>query len=284
MLIKINDRGDPALDVYVRLTGAQLRHSIESECGVMIAESPTVIDVALDAGCQPISILTDERLLSSDAVMSAISRCEAKDPSFPVYTASRDVLTAITGFELTRGALAAFARPSEPSLDSILTSSRRIAVLEAVTDSTNVGALFRSAAALGVDAVLVSPTCCDPLCRRALRVSMGTVLLIPRCHIGTKPEDWPCRGIDILHSYGFKAVSMALRHDTVDIDDPILMNEEKLAIILGTEGTGLTEQTIALSDYTVKIPMEHGVDSLNVAAAGAVAFWQLTRKNKEVRK
>ena len=278
MLIKINDRGDHALDVYVRLTGAQLRHAKESESGVMIAESPTVIDVALSAGCRPISILTDERLLSQETVQKTVARCEAIDPSFPVYTAPRDVLTAITGFELTRGALAAFARPDEPTLDAILSGSRRVAVLEAVTDSTNVGALFRSAAALGVDAVLVSPTCCDPLCRRALRVSMGTVLLVPWCHIGEKCEDWPRTGIDILHSYGFKTVSMALRHDTVDIDDPALINEDKLAIILGTEGTGLTEQTISLSDYTVKIPMERGVDSLNVAAAGAIAFWQLTRK------
>ena len=277
MLIDIKDINDPALDVYVRLTGAQLRQGIEAERGVFIAESPTVIEVALSAGCIPISMLTDERLLSSEAVRNIIARGESEYRDFPVYSASRELLTALTGFELTRGSLAAFYRPTPKTPEQVLNGARRVAILEAVTDSTNVGALFRSAAALGIDAVLVSPTCCDPLCRRAVRVSMGTVLLVPWARIGDTPADWPRNGIAKLHSLGFRTVSMALRRDTVDIDDPILASEDKLAIILGTEGTGLTDETITLSDYTVKIPMERGVDSLNVGAAGAIAFWQLTR-------
>ena len=277
MLIDIKDINDPALDVYVRLTGAQLRQGIESERGVFIAESPTVIEVALSAGCIPISMLTDERLLSSEAVRNIIARCESEYRDFPVYSASRELLRALTGFELTRGSLAAFYRPTPKTPEQVLNGARRVAILEAVTDSTNVGALFRSAAALGIDAVLVSPTCCDPLCRRAVRVSMGTVLLLPWARIGDTLADWPANGIAKLHSLGFRTVSMALRRDTVDIDDPILASEDKLAIILGTEGTGLTDETITLSDYTVKIPMERGVDSLNVGAAGAIAFWQLTR-------
>lgn len=278
MLIDIKDINDPALDVYVRLTGAQLRQGIEAERGIFIAESPTVIEVALCAGCIPISMLTDERLISSEGVKSIIERCEREHPGFPVYTASRELLTRLTGFELTRGSLAAFFRPEAKTVEDLVKGARRVAILEAVSDSTNVGALFRSAAALGIDAVLVSPTCCDPLCRRAVRVSMGTVLLVPWARIGESASDWPAAGIAKLHSLGFKTVSMALRRDTVDIDDPVLLSEDKLAIILGTEGTGLTDETITLSDYTVRIPMERGVDSLNVGAAGAIAFWQLTRR------
>lgn len=270
-IIQITDFSDPALDVYVRLTGAQLRNRLEPEKGIFIAESPTVIGVAMDAGCEPISLLTDERLLGG-AVEALIKRLPE---SVPVYTASRDLLTALTGFELTRGALCAMRRPPLPTVESLCENARRIAVLEGVTDSTNIGALFRSAAALGMDAVLVTPTCCDPLCRRAVRVSMGTVFQVPWTRIGNVLADWPSVGMERLHKTGFKTCAMALRDDSVSIDDPRLASEEKLAVILGTEGDGLARDTIATCDYTVRIPMSHGVDSLNVAAAGAVAFWEL---------
>ena len=275
-LIKITDFSAPELDVFVRLTGAQLRNKLEPEKGIFIAESPTVIEVALNAGCEPIALLTDERLIGG-AVEKIIRKCTERDPDFPIYTAEREVLSSLTGFELTRGALCAMKRPSLPTVEELCRDARRVAVLEEVADSTNIGALFRSAAALGIDAVLITPTCCDPLCRRAVRVSMGTVFQVPFTRIGDAPADWPEKGIERLHALGFKTAAMALRDDTVSIDDPRLKEEKKLAIILGTEGDGLKKQTIAESDYTVKIPMAHGVDSLNVAAAGAVAFWQLTR-------
>ena len=275
-LIKITDFSAPELDVFVRLTGAQLRNKLEPEKGIFIAESPTVIEVALNAGCEPIALLTDERLIGG-AVEKIIRKCTERDPDFPIYTAEREVLSSLTGFELTRGALCAMKRPVLPTAEELCRDARRVAVLEEVADSTNIGALFRSAAALGIDAVLITPTCCDPLCRRAVRVSMGTVFQVPFTRIGDAPADWPEKGIERLHALGFKTAAMALRDDTVSIDDPRLKEEKKLAIILGTEGDGLKKQTIAESDYTVKIPMSHGVDSLNVAAAGAVAFWQLTR-------
>jgi tRNA G18 (ribose-2'-O)-methylase SpoU len=275
-LIKITDFSAPELDVFVRLTGAQLRNKLEPEKGIFIAESPTVIEVALNAGCEPIALLTDERLIGG-AVEKIIRKCTERDPDFPIYTAEREVLSSLTGFELTRGALCAMKRPALPTVEELCRDARRVAVLEEVADSTNIGALFRSAAALGIDAVLITPTCCDPLCRRAVRVSMGTVFQVPFTRIGDSPADWPEKGIERLHALGFKTAAMALRDDTVSIDDPRLKEEKKLAIILGTEGDGLKKQTIAESDYTVKIPMSHGVDSLNVAAAGAVAFWQLTR-------
>ena len=271
-IIQITDFNDPALDIYVRLTGAQLRNKLEPEKGIFIAESPTVIEVAMQGGCEPVSILTDERLLNG-AVEKIIEKCG----DIPVYTASRDLLTKMTGFELTRGALCAMKRPALHTVEELLKNARRVAVLEAVTDSTNIGALFRSAAALGVDAVLVTPTCCDPLCRRAVRVSMGTVFLVPWTKIGETAADWPEAGMARLNELGFKTVAMALTDKSVSIDDPTLKSEEKLAIILGTEGDGLTKTTIASCDYTVRIPMKHGVDSLNVAAAGAVAFWELTK-------
>ncbi|MBQ8371422.1 MAG: RNA methyltransferase [Clostridia bacterium] len=274
-IIRIEDFSDPALDVYVRLTGAQLRRSKESEKGIFIAESPTVIDVALASGCKPISLLTDSRLINSD-VADVIGRCRAHGAT--IYTAEREMLTRLTGFELTRGALCAMKRPDMPTVEEVCAGKHRIAVLEAVTDSTNIGAAFRSAAALGIDGVLVTPTCCDPLCRRALRVSMGTVLRVPWTVIGRSNEDWPGEGMNVLHALGFKTVAMALTDDSVGIDDPVLMAEERLAIILGTEGDGLARETIASCDYTAKIPMSAGVDSLNVAAAGAVAFWQLRYK------
>ena len=272
-IIRIDDYNAPEIDVYARLTGAQLRNRLEPEKGVFIEESPTVIDVAMNAGCEPISLLTDERLLTGDAVKKIIEKCG----DLPIYTVERDVLTRMTGFELTRGALCAMRRPILPHFSDLVKDARRIAVLEGVTDSTNIGALFRSAAALGIDAVLVTPTCCDPLCRRAVRVSMGTIFQVPWTTIGECASDWPHHGIDELKNLGFKTVAMALSDNSVSIDDEKLLSEEKLAIILGTEGDGLAKSTIADCDYTAKIPMSHGVDSLNVAAAGAVAFWQLTR-------
>lgn len=271
-IIHINDFSDPALDVYVRLTGAQLRNKLEPEKGIFIAESPTVIEVAMQGGCEPISLLTEERLING-AVSGIIEKCG----DIPIYTADRELLTKMTGFELTRGALCAMRRPAPISVEDLLKNAKRVAVLEEVADSTNIGALFRSAAALGIDAVLVTPTCCDPLCRRAVRVSMGTVFLVPWAKIGEEPSDWPEKGFDTLHALGFKTVAMALTDKSVSIDDPELKAEERLAIILGTEGTGLNKATIEGSDYTVRIPMKHGVDSLNVAAAGAVAFWELTK-------
>ncbi len=268
-IIHITDFNDPALNVYVRLTGAQLRNKLEPEKGIFIAESPTVIEVAMQGGCEPVSLLTDERLLATGGVEKIIEKCG----DIPIYTADRDLLTKMTGFELTRGALCAMRRPALPSLEELLQNARRIAVLEAVADSTNIGAIFRSAAALGIDAVLVTPTCCDPLCRRAVRVSMGTVFLVPWTRIDNLPDG----GLKRLNSFGFKTVAMALTDKSVSIDDPLLRSEERLAIILGTEGDGLSASTIEGCDYTVKIPMKHGVDSLNVAAAGAVAFWELTK-------
>ena len=273
-IIKVESLDRPELDVFVRLTGAQLRSRLEPERAIFIAESPTVIEVALSAGCVPVSILTDERLLRG-AVSGIIERCNAILPDIPVYTADRDTLKDITGFELTRGALCAMRRPSYKSVEEVCRGARRIAVLEGIADSTNIGAIFRSAAALGIDAVLVTPTSCDPLSRRALRVSMGTVLQVPWTRVGEKHTDWPDKGLEALRALGFKTAAMALTDESVSIEDEALASEEKLAIILGTEGDGLAKATIASCDYTVKIPMSHGVDSLNVAAASAVAFWQL---------
>lgn len=272
-IIRITDIKAPELDVYVRLTGAQLRCRLEEEKGIFIAESPTVIEVALKAGCVPISLLTDTRLLGTD-VEKIIELCKRHGEDFPIYTAERSVLREMTGFELTRGALCAMKRPKLKSVDEIISGARRIAVLEEIADSTNIGAIFRSAAALGVDAVLVTPTSCDPLSRRALRVSMGTVLQVPWTRIGACASDWP-KDIELLKAHGFKTLAMALSDDSVSIEDERLKKEERLAIILGAEGDGLAKETIASCDYTVKIPMSHGVDSLNVAAASAVAFWQL---------
>ena len=277
-IIEIKDFSAPELDVFVRLTGAQMRNKLESEKGIFIAESPTVIDVSLDAGCRPLSLLTDERLLGGGAVDKIIKKCGEFSENVPVYTASRDVLRNITGFELTRGALCAMRRPILKSAEEICRGARRIAVLEEIADSTNIGAIFRSAAALGIDAVLITPTCCDPLCRRALRVSMGTVMQVPWTRICDTPQDWAEGGVAKLQSLGFKCCAMALSDNSVSIDDENLAREERLAIILGTEGDGLSRKTIADCDYTAKIPMSHGVDSLNVAAASAVAFWQLSRR------
>lgn len=283
-IIEIENIEAPELDVYVRLTGAQLRNKLEPERGIFIAESPTVIEVALNSGYTPVSLLTDKRLING-AVEGIIEQCAKKhgteEHPFPVYTADRDTLAAIVGFELTRGALCAMRREREPSVDEILSGANRIAVLEAVADSTNIGALIRSAAALNIDAVLITPTCCDPLCRRAIRVSMGTVFQIPWARIGKTEREWQTEGIALLRERGFLTCAMALSDNSVGIDDEIIEKSEKIAIILGTEGTGLARETIAAADRTVRIPMSHGVDSLNVAAAGAIAFWQIGRYNKK---
>ncbi len=273
-IINIESLSIPELDCYVRLTGAQLKSRLDAGRGVIIVESPAVIEVALERGYEPISLLTDERLLHG-AVKNIINSCSRLREDFPVYVAKREVLEELTGFALTRGALCAMKRPPQSSLDELLCSARRIAVLEGIADSTNVGALFRSAAALGVDAVLVTPTCCDPLCRRAVRVSMGTVFQVPWARLGADGEP---TDVEALKRYGFKCAAMALLDDSVNIDNKALLSEERLAIILGTEGTGLDKRTIAACDYTVCIPMSNGVDSLNVAAAGAIAFFQITRK------
>ena len=281
-IIEINDINAPELDVFVRLTGAQLRNKLEPEKGVFIAESPTVIEVALNSGYTPVSLLTDKRLING-AVEGIIKRCAEAcwdlDGGFPVYTADKETLASLVGFELTRGALCAMRREAERSAEDVILDAKRIAVLEGVTDSTNIGALIRSAAALNIDAVLITPTCCDPLCRRAIRVSMGTVFQIPWARISKTEREWQTEGIEMLKRNGFLTCAMALSDDSVGIDDEIIEKSEKIAIILGTEGTGLAKETIAAADRTVRIPMSHGVDSLNVAAAGAIAFWQVGRYN-----
>ena len=271
-IIEIESLDTPALAVYSRLTENQLKNRLNPDEAIFIAESPVVIEVAMQGGCEPLSLLTDKRLLGGD-----VERIIEKCGDIPVYTAERELLKNITGFELTRGCLAAMRRPKARSTKEVTRGARRIAVLENITDATNIGAIFRSAAALGIDAVLTTPSCCDPLSRRAVRVSMGTVFLVPFAEICETKEEWDVRGIDALHALGFKTAAMALTDDSVGISDERLKAEERLAILLGTEGTGLQKKTISDSDYTVKIPMYHGVDSLNVAAAGAVAFWELTK-------
>ncbi|MBR4291449.1 MAG: RNA methyltransferase [Oscillospiraceae bacterium] len=272
-VIEITDFTTPELDVYARLTEAQLLNREEPAKGLFIAESPKVIERALDAGCQPVSLLMERRHIDSQA-KAVIARCG----DIPVYTSDLDILTKLTGFQLTRGVLCAMRRPALKSVEETLQDSKRIVILENVMNPTNVGAIFRSAAALGMDAVLLTPGCSNPLYRRAARVSMGTVFQIPWTFIGSSMADWPEDGIQKLRSLGFKTAAMALRDDSVSIDDPKLLAEEKLAIILGSEGDGLTNDTIADCDYTVRIPMYHDVDSLNVAAASAVAFWQLRNR------
>ena len=272
-IIEITDFHAPELDPYARLTQNQLRNRLEPEKGIFIAESPKVIDRALDAGYEPVSLLMERRQITGPAA-GILSRCG----DAPVYTADRELLAALTGFELTRGVLCAFRRPAPHPVEELCRDARRVAVLEGIVDSTNVGAIFRSAAALNMDAVLINPSCCDPLCRRAVRVSMGTVFQVPWGQLGDSPADWPEKGMDVLHALGFKTAAMALSDRSVSIDDEQLAREPKLAIVLGTEGDGLAAGTIASCDYTVKIPMSHGVDSLNVAAASAVAFWQLGKQ------
>ena len=268
-IIEITSFADPRLDVYARLTEAQLLNRFEPAKGMFIAESPKVIHRALDAGCEPVSLLMERKDIDGSA-RDIIARC----PEIPVFTADEEVLCSLTGYHLTRGVLCAMRRPILPTVEEICSKANRIVILENVQNPTNVGAIFRSAAALGMDAVLLTPGCSNPLYRRSARVSMGTVFQIPWTYTGP----WPEEGMAQLKSLGFKTASMALSDDSVSIDDEKLMAEEKLAVLMGSEGDGLTETTIAQSDYTVKIPMYHGVDSLNVAAASAVAFWQLRKK------
>ena len=268
-IIEITDFAAPELDVYARLTEGQLLNRHEPEKGIFIAESPKVIGRALDAGCVPISLLMEKKHVESQAG-ELLGRCG----EIPVYTAEFDVLTQLTGFQLTRGMLCAMRRPPLPKPEEVCVGARRIAVLENVVNPTNVGAIFRSAAALNMDAVLLTEACSDPLYRRAIRVSMGTVFQIPWTFLDHRTA-WPQEGIRFLHEQGFKTAAMALREDSLCISDARLRTEEKLAVVLGTEGDGLADATIAGCDYSVRIPMSHGVDSLNVAAASAVAFWQL---------
>ena len=272
-IIEIHDISAPELDVFARLTEAQLRRKQEPEKGIFIAESPKVIARALDGGWQPISLLMEPRHITGDAA-ELIARCG----DLPIYTAERAVLEQLTGYALTRGVLCAMRRRPLPSVEEVCKNARRVAILEGVVDPTNVGAIFRSAAALNMDAVLVNPTCCDPLARRSVRVSMGTVFQVPWTRIGETTADWPEKGLQTLKALGFKTAAMALSDRSVSVEDEALCREEKLAVILGTEGDGLSDRTIEGCDYTVKIPMSHQVDSLNVAAASAVAFWQLRAK------
>lgn len=306
-IIEIKDLDAPELQIYYNLNEAQLFHYFEPKPGIFIAESPKVIKRALDAGCVPMSFLMEKKHVKTQA-KEILARCEklqsqdikqtdkmeaengnssmaaehdipvcTAECEIPVYIAEIEVLAKITGYQLTRGMLCAMYRPTLPSVEQICKNARRVAILENVVNPTNVGAIFRSAAALGMDAVLLTPACADPLYRRASRVSMGTVFQIPWTYFD-KNACWPDGAMDVLHKLGYKTAAMALRDDSVSIDDEKMMSEEKLAIVLGTEGDGLADHTIADCDYTVKIPMTHGVDSLNVAAASAVAFWQLGMK------
>lgn len=262
--IEITSVDDPRIKVFAKLTEAQLRNSLNPADGLFIAESPKVIRVALDAGIIPVALLCEKRHIEGDA-----ADIIARIPDVPVYTGSRDVLAAVTGYTLTRGVLCAMRRPELPSVEHLCAKCDRVVVIDDVSDTTNIGSIFRSAAALGMDAVFMGPTACDPLNRRAVRVSMGSVFLIP----WTRLEG----GADELKSHGFKTVAMALRHNSVDISDPVLKSEPKLAVVMGTEGEGLPLKTIYSANYVVKIPMHHGVDSLNVAAASAIAFYALSR-------
>lgn len=306
-IIEIKNLDVPELQIYYNLNEAQLFHYFEPKPGIFIAESPKVIERALDAGCVPMSFLMEKKHVKTQA-KEILARCEklqsqdikqtdkmeaengnssmaaeheipvcAAEHEIPVYMAEIEVLAKITGYQLTRGMLCAMYRPTLPSVEQLCKNARRVAILENVVNPTNVGAIFRSAAALGMDAVLLTSACADPLYRRASRVSMGTVFQIPWTYFD-KNASWPDGAMDVLHKLGYKTAAMALRDDSVSIDDEKMMAEEKLAIVLGTEGDGLADHTIADCDYTVKIPMTHGVDSLNVAAASAVAFWQLGMK------
>jgi tRNA G18 (ribose-2'-O)-methylase SpoU len=271
-IIEIHDISSPALDVFARLTEAQLRSRLEPEKGIFIAESPTVIRLALDAGVEPLSLLVERGQLTG-AARDILARCG----DIPLYTADSDLLAGLTGYALSQGVLCAMRRPQPLPAEELCATARRIAVLENMADSTNMGAIMRSAAALPIDAVLLSPSCCDPLLRRAVRVSMGTVFQVPWARIGTDSAGWAQPCMAMLREQGFTTIAMALRDDAVPIDDPRLL-ADKLAIVLGAEGHGLSPATIDACDYIARIPMSHGVDSLNVAAAGAVAFWQLRKR------
>lgn len=260
-IIEIDSLSDERVQPFAALTDRQLR----SQAGLIIVESPKVITSALNAGCLPMALLCEERHIAGDAA-DIIARC----PDMPVYTGSRDLLASLTGYTLTRGVLCAMQRPGPPALADICSGARRLAVIDGVCDTTNIGAIFRSAAALGIDGIVLTPTSCDPLNRRAIRVSMGTVFMVPWCRL-------PADGYAALRSQGFKIAAMALTDDSVAIDDPQMCAEPRLAIVLGTEGDGLSYSAIAGADYVARIPMSHGVDSLNVAAASAVAFYVMTR-------
>lgn len=261
-LIEIESLDEPGVEMYARLTEAQLRNRIDPGRGIFIAESPKVINVALDAGYEPVSMLCERRHIEGDA-----AEIIARRGNMPVYTGSRELLAELTGYKLTRGVLMAMRRPTFRDVGEICAHAKRIVVIDGVVDTTNIGAIFRAAAALGIDAVLLTPESCDPLNRRAVRVSMGSVFLVP--------WTWLNEPIESLAAYGFSTVAMALTDDSVSIDDPVLIAEPRLAIVMGTEGDGLPKRTIAKADYVARIPMSHGVDSLNVASAAAVAFWQL---------
>ena len=269
-IIEITDFNAPELDVYARLNENQLLNRADPANALFIAESPKVVERAMNAGYEPVSMLVEKKHIEGEA-KDVIGRCG----EIPIYTAEFEILKQLTGFALTRGVLCAMRRRELPSVKEVCKNAPRIAILENVMNPTNVGAIFRSAAALNIDAVLLTPASSNPLYRRAARVSMGTVFQIPWTYLIGDESAWPHPGIDVLKRLGFKTAAMALSDDSVGIDDEKLMSEEKLAIILGTEGDGLATATIADCDYTVKIPMSHGVDSLNVAAASAVAFWQL---------
>ena len=273
-VIEINDFDTPELDIYARLSEVQLRRLYEPRTGIFIAESPKVIERALDAGYEPISFLMEKKHVSGEA-KEILARCD----DIPVYVAELEVLTRLTGFQLTRGMLCAMRRRPLPGIEELCVNAHRIAVLENVVNPTNVGAIFRSAAALNMDAILLTPACSDPLYRRATRVSMGTVFQIPWTYLTDGDVVGNVTYIKSLQDLGFKTAAMALSDNSISIDDSKLHAEKKLAIVLGTEGDGLAASTIADCDYTVRIPMSHGVDSLNVAAASAVAFWELGKKN-----
>ena len=279
--IEVTSLEAPELEVYGTLTEAQLRNKLEPEKGLFIAESPKVISVALDAGMEPVSLLCERKHIEGDA-RDIIARCPA---DMPVYTGSRELLAQLTGYTLTRGVLCAMRRPSMPSPEEVCRNARRIVVLHGVCDTTNVGAIFRSAAALGIDAVLMTRDSCDPLNRRAVRVSMGSVFLVPWTWIDPPQpslkgrESSPLKGeLERVCRLGFTTAAMALRHDNIRIDDPRLKATDRLALIMGTEGDGLPETVIDAADYVVKIPMHHGVDSLNVGNAAAIAFWELAKR------
>ncbi len=265
-VIEISSLSQDGVEVFSALTEAQLRNRLHSEQGLFVAESPKVIDVALNAGYVPVSLLCERRHIAGDAA-AIIDRCG----DIPIYTGDRQLLASLTGYKLTRGVLCAMRRPELPSVEEVRRDARRIVVIDGVVDTTNIGAIFRSAAALGIDSVLLTPSSCDPLNRRAVRVSMGSVFLVP--------WTWLDRPVADLGTLGLRTAAMALSDDSVSLDDPALMAEPRLAIVMGTEGDGLAAHTIASTDYVVRIPMAHNVDSLNVAAAAAVAFWQLRYRN-----
>lgn len=264
MITEITSLDDPRVSMFCTLTEAQLRNRLEPQQGIFIAESPKVISVALSAGYEPVALLCERKHITGDAAL-IIKRCGEE---VPVYTGSRDLLAQLTGYTLTRGVLCAMRRPQERSVEEVCREAQRIVVIDGVVDTTNIGAIFRSAAALGIDGVLLTRNSCDPLNRRAVRVSMGSVFLVP----WTWLDDY-----EQLHQLGFKTAAMALSDQSIALDNPVLKQLERLAIIMGTEGDGLPLETIASSDFVVRIPMAHGVDSLNVAAASAVAFWELRR-------